>query len=219
MNDIDKICEDIVITAENGGDAEDMRRILIAGPVLEETFEHSLAIEHVLGFAQLRLGSYEGRLVRIHIWPAVSSDERSDPTSDVHSHMWPLHSYILGGWVENSLFDVMQTPDGPGEMFEVRYSSKASHRVPVGARVRWEMKKAEQVTRGMRYSVGADDFHASRVGPKGSVTLVVTGLRSRRSPLVVRAVDPSPLPEDCPLRPIPVVRLRQLLERMRQAIS
>lgn len=217
MGNIQGICRDIVVAAEAGGGADDMRRIILAGSVLEEIFERSLAVEHVLGFAQLRLGSYRGRLVRVHLWHTLGS-ESYQPEGDVHSHMWPLRSYVLGGWVENKVFDVAQCPDGPEEMYEVKYSPGASHRVRLNKRVARSTRKAERLERGMCYDVEVDDFHTSRVSQE-SVTLVVTGACSGRSPIVVKAATPASTAADYPLVAVPPSGLRRRFEKMRQVIG
>jgi hypothetical protein len=217
MGSIQEICKEIVVAAEAGCDADDMRRIILGGPVLEDIFEHSLAVEHVLGFAQLRLGSYRGRLVRIHLWNTLGSG-RYHSDGDVHSHMWPLRSYVLGGRVENEVFDVTRCPDGPGEIYEVQYSQGGSHRVRLETRVTLGTRKTERLERGMRYDVGAEDFHSSKVGQE-SVTLIVTGARTGRSPIVVRQAGSVQAVQDYPLLVVPRSGLRWRFEKMRQVIG
>jgi hypothetical protein len=148
--------------------------------------ERYAANYHVLGFLHCRLGESEGHTVRLHIWPSVPRIY-AEPVWAVHTHHWTIDSAVIAGHVLNETFEVNRDDQGPHELYEVAYLGDGlSERRRTGQRVSMVRTSAERWEAGQRYEIPLETYHSTTV-PEGlfAATVIVTGLRSNTSPLVV----------------------------------
>jgi len=201
VHEIDAICTDLVIAADHDASPADIRRMLLRDGVLDAIFSSGKCIEHVLGFVQLRVGTYGGRLVRLHLWGG--EEPNADERRDVHSHMWSFKSYVLNGALENSTYRVALSAQKPYSMvpdsalYEVRYLPSGTQRFRIQENVECEQEQAERIGRDASYDMDGHQFHSSQPTEPGTVSLLITQRSYGQMPLVVHAATPKPV-EDYP---------------------
>jgi hypothetical protein len=184
MDKMSSIQRDL-IQASDGGTTADIRNILTRESALEALFDHCTTIGHILGFFQLRLGIYQGRYIRLHLWGADDSPVL-DEAGDIHSHLWGFRSHILAGSLCNTIYDISLCESGPGDIYEVRYHPSGTKRSLLDYKVDWSTREALQLIRDDSYVISNDDFHSSGVHRASALTLIVTDAPSGRPPYVVR---------------------------------
>lgn len=206
------LLEDLVAASDEGGTCADVRGILARPAALEAIAADCPAIGHVLGFTQVRLGEVAGRVVRLHVWSRTP-----DAVHDVHTHTWPLKSYVLAGTMENWLFDVEADAGERAGLYRVTYHAGGTRRVFTGVRVRAERSGVDRIARNGAYEIGPADFHDSNVVSEHAITLIVSGVSDGRSPLVVGPpVDP--LWPEFPLVAVDGLRLRACLSLLHEEL-
>jgi hypothetical protein len=169
---------------------DDLRDLLLEEDNLTYFFENRRLIKHALGFLQIQLGEFDGRAVRLHMWPG-HNDHATDKRTDIHSHPWRLQSYVLFGSIGNSVFQVFESNCGPGQIYEVeRQGGAVTHR-KLDIKVAWKPLSVETIGRDGHYSVEASAFHSSTFTAIGAVTLVIAGERGGSLARVVR-IAPAP---------------------------
>lgn len=182
LRDIDALVGDIVETATESADPEEIRALLRTNAALQALCDQALAIQHVLGFWQLRLGQHDGRLVRLHFW-----DGMAPQVEDVHSHAWSFRSYVLSGNISDQRFEVLDDPDADSELARVDYGRDGlTRRIPLGRRVRCQELAVSSVASDESYELSNEDFHRSSVKGSLAVTMLITG-RQTASPFVVQS--------------------------------
>jgi hypothetical protein len=179
--ELNALVRDIVDTAAESADPEDIRSLLRADAAIEAVRARAAAIQHVLGFWQIRLGQHNGRFVRLHFW-----DGTAPQVEDVHSHAWPFRSYVLAGRIDDRRFQVRDDPGAQGELARVDYAHAGlTRRVPLGRKVSCDEVVASVVTAAESYQLAKEEFHCSAVRSRLAATLLVTG-RESASPYVVQ---------------------------------
>ncbi|MEV0154468.1 hypothetical protein AB0H57_12110 [Micromonospora sp. NPDC050686] len=136
---------------------------------------------HVLGFVQLRLATAAGRELRIHHWPAsVSFSE------EPHTHLWDLTSYVLGGEIRSTEYEVRPAPVAePTQLFTVKPAQVGTVREPTGEHVSVSVVNRKSQGAGSVYFVGHGVYHTSEPCSSSALTLVTTSSPRVDYPLVV----------------------------------
>ena len=222
MYKIDAISADIVNTADHHGSPADIRQILLRDGVLETVFSSGKCIEHILGFVQLRVGTYHDRLIRLHLW---GNEESSvDEPGDVHSHMWSFKSYVLNGALENNIYKISPSMESisakspKAALYEVRYSSSGTQRIRIRDNIEYELEQTERIARSEFYNMEGHQFHSSQPARWGTVSLLITQRSHGRLPQVIRAANKNPV-EDYPFINSTASAKRQYLQWTRQLIA
>jgi hypothetical protein len=182
----------------NAPDLLNVAKLVLGGtddpwPALRELVQHVtrdpdayLPNEHVLGFVHCRLGEFEGRTVRLHIWPKENR-ELMDPVWPVHTHHWTISSAVIAGHVLNETFEVQRDLGGTSQLYRVEYSKGGlSERRKTGDRVSVARQSRERWDAGAVYEIPLKTYHSTTV-PDGlfAATVIVTGQQTRDLPLVV----------------------------------
>src|SRR4051812_37195413 len=141
------------------------------------------AIEHVLGFRQIRVGEYDGSLVRLHFW-----DGRATSVEAIHSHRRQIRSYVLGGSIASQRFKVCRDNSGDHALLEVVNGHETSRRVPSHVRAFCEFEDEVKSIAGESYFIDVDSFHTSAIKAQRAATLIITGTKGENPPYLVRAL-------------------------------
>lgn len=142
-------------------------------PLVKSILEHPEGHEWSLqGFGMLRtyLGS---RDLRLHIW---DSRFKVEEVSELHTHPWNFHSFVVAGEVENKLFMKVDP-----ERASVRHEpfveqeilcGEGGHETPNSTMVALRVDKPSRIHKeGDEYSQFAHEIHRS-LPADGSVTII-----------------------------------------------
>lgn len=189
MAELYRVAQELVSWQDSGADSTSVIAYLRHPSIIETICSSALGIDHLLGFTQLRLGTVDGRHVRIHFWnyPDTNID-------DVHSHAWGFQSTILQGTITNCLYEITEADDGPKELQVVRYADQSSSRIPIKRRAYCEKLHTDKYQHGDNYELEAANFHVSRVITESAVTLLITDGQAGISPLVVGEREAAEIP-------------------------
>lgn len=165
-------------------------RDILASPSLAVLLAAPSWKKHPLGFLQLQLAEVEGVALRLHVWPKNRTSSEDDPDV-LHSHPWPLWSYVLLGELENVLIAVAADPKGRDLLYKVERRGSKVIREREERAVSWKETLVTQVRAPGSYQVPMGVFHTSRPGVDGALTLIVAGPRGNS---VAKAVMPEGYP-------------------------
>lgn len=214
MRDAGSLVSRVAQAPENGITSGELRRVLLRCGVLSDLFQKGRVVKHPLGFAQLQVGEFDGRAVRLHLWPRCGA-VGAESTSDIHSHPWPLHSFVLAGSIINRRYDVSVSDPKAGELYEVRrvHDGVVHRKLDIG--VDWRVQSSETVCAGDDYAVAVATFHSSTSTPIGAVTMVIAGERGELPARVVRPLGDPPIITRAPV----LVGEAEKWEALRQVLS
>ncbi|WP_146778777.1 hypothetical protein [Actinomadura craniellae] len=212
MDDLARIRCDLVQAAASGDPAAEMRGVLRDRPALETVFDESMAVGHVLGFYQLQLGEHDGRSVRLHLWEPERVED-TDEADDIHSHIWGFHSHLLAGYISSTTYEVELGDSGPGDLYAVSYSNNRSHRTRTGTCASWWQRATRHMERDEHYGIDGTDFHTSRIGAAGAVTLIVADGSAERTPYVIRERE-RPSTEEYPFQYLSGDELKKVFQQV-----
>jgi hypothetical protein len=164
---------------------EEIRELLLGGGALSDVFQRCQAVRHALGFTQIRLGEFNGKAVRLHLWPRRNGGNSVD-VSDIHSHPWPLRSFVLSGSIENRVHDVFEADPGLGQLYEVeRHENHVSH-TNLNTSVAWSTRSISSIQANSVYTVEISTFHSTAFTATGALTMIIAGERGRSLAQVIR---------------------------------
>lgn len=188
MADSHNVGHTIAQAQELGLATPEIRSLLLRTDVLMYFFQSRRVVKHALGFTQLQLGEFNGRAVRLHLWPRCNG-VAAENTSEIHSHPWPLRSFVLSGSIINRTYRVFESNQEVGELYEVRRHEDRTIHTKLDIGVTWEVQSLETVQTGSDYSVEVSKFHSSTFTTTGAVTIIIAGERGKSLARVVKPLS------------------------------
>jgi len=188
MDDLRDITEKIAQSHELDQPCSQIRRLLRQRDVLEILYSHCVVVKHALGFTQIQVGEFDGKAVRVHLWPRRKPAER-ETTSDIHSHPWTLRSFVLAGTIKNRTYDVFESEEGVGELYEVRRIDNQVVHTRLNIGVVWRIRSAAHIQANHDYTVETSTYHSSAFTFTGAVTAIIASERSSMPARVIRSLN------------------------------
>lgn len=144
---------------------------------------------HPLGFAHAKLGTFEGGVIRLHIWPSEPIPVQ-DPPWLIHRHSWHLTSYVFRGGVENNIYEIEPDDRGDRRLYTVGYEGDSSVMKATDKVVTCVTLSSQEVLEGHRYEVDGSAFHSTNTASRmPTATIAITGKSSGQVPTVIGALD------------------------------
>jgi hypothetical protein len=148
------------------------------------------AIQHPLGFLQVKLGRLREGHLKWHVW-LESERFVQDPPWLIHRHVWPVFSHVLVGAVTNETFLVEPHNSDPTN---VLYLVEADGEESVLHRTKTEVTclPLSQVTvrAGEFYGIDLAEYHSTEVFPSlFASTVILSPPPSRESAEVVGDIE------------------------------
>ncbi|MEU8633235.1 hypothetical protein AB0C38_13765 [Amycolatopsis sp. NPDC048633] len=163
--------------------------LLLDDNFLGELFQRCQIVKHALGFVQIRLGNINGKAIRLHLWSRESVLTSVSAGSEIHSHPWPLRSFVLCGSINNRIYEVVESDSGTDELYKVERHGKRVHHTRLHVRVSWKIVSTRLIHAGSSYAIDVSTFHSTDFAESGSLTLIVVGQRKGLPARVVKPLD------------------------------
>ena len=116
---------------------------------------------HPYGFSVLNLHTEQnGSQLRLHIYPETFHGD-----TRVHKHDWHLHSFVILGCIENTIWDISESQDAKLFQYDVATRNNISESTLREKRVSKSFKCKDIITTGKHYHMLSKDYHT--VSTKG----------------------------------------------------
>jgi hypothetical protein len=136
---------------------------------------------HPLNFVAITVNDQAGNGLRLHLW-----DQRfrfGQKGFEIHDHRFDLHSYVVGGEMEQTIYQSLLSPEGRHEAFNVDYRSDGSWLSASGRVANLEVIKRETFRKGEHYHLKHGVLHSLVARSRSAATLVLTRDRSASAPI------------------------------------
>lgn len=135
-----------------------------------------VAQQHPLGFFACRWNLGSERTLRLHLW-SDDFDWSQEPGWDIHDHIFSFSSHVLFGVLENSIYEIEESPFSAGSehsVFKVVYAGEKSSMLQVQRGIFLKEPMSSIESDGMFYSMEAGVLHSSKLLSKQAATVLAT---------------------------------------------
>ena len=127
---------------------------------------------HPLGFLIARIDGADGTALRLHFWSKAWNAPQIG--FEVHDHAFDFESFVVGGQVRQTIYEMLTAPTGDCRVYSVGYERGRSTLVASDRVTYLEAVSSESYVGGQAYSLPAKVLHRLECVSAEAVTLVLT---------------------------------------------
>lgn len=143
---------------------------------------------HPLGFYVFILGkTNDESIIRLHIWDGTLQKQNSE--LEIHNHIFNMTSLILFGSLINQSYDVNESSNAEGFLYEVDYINNNSILKKVKNNIALIVLGSEKIKTDEFYTIKKSLFHNTYIEEKYVATILKTEIDINKKPLLYSKID------------------------------
>jgi hypothetical protein len=142
---------------------------------------------HPLGFYFFRLSKTDDEaIIRLHIWDQTL--QKQDSELEIHNHIFNMTSLILVGSLINQNYEINESNNDGGFLYEVNYVDHNSVLKKVKNNISIRLIESKKIKTNEFYSLKESIFH-NTFTDKYVATILKTDINTNKNPLLYSKID------------------------------